>query len=94
MYTAKETEDRIADVKLAANKAKNEARATASNIRDELESAAHRTGRSVREFLQAANDEISHASDVVTTRIHEKPVQSSAIALGIGVVLGAILLRR
>lgn len=94
MFSAtKDAEDRVADVKLAANKAKNEARAGAANVRDELEHAAHRTGRSVREFLHTAGDELSHAQEAVTSQIRHKPVQSTLIALGAGVILGALLRR-
>jgi ElaB/YqjD/DUF883 family membrane-anchored ribosome-binding protein len=94
MYTSnKEADDRVADVKLAANKARNEVRAGAANIRDEIEDAAHRTGRSVREFLHAANDEFHHAQDVVTNQIRTKPVQSTLVALGAGFVLGALFRR-
>jgi len=94
MYSsAKDTDDRVADVKLAANKAKNEVRASASHIRDELEEAARRTGTSVREFLHIAGDELSHASEAVTGQIRNKPMQSALIALGAGFVLGALFRR-
>lgn len=90
---AKEADDRIADVKLAANKAKNETRATAANIRDELEHAAHHAGSSIREFLHNTGDEVSQVSEAVTTKIREKPVQSTLVALGAGFLLGALFRR-
>ena len=93
MYSTKENEDRVADVKLAANKVKNDVRDGASNLRDDLQNAANRTGRSVREFFHTASDEFNHAADSVTTQIRHKPVQSSLIALGAGFILGALLRR-
>ncbi len=70
------------DIHEAADAAEHDLRATANKM-----------GRKVRGFLDESSEGISHAAETVSTRIHEKPVQSSMIALGVGVVLG-ILLRR
>jgi hypothetical protein len=44
-------------------------------------------------MYNSASDEISHASGAVTGEIRSNPIRSSAIALGLGVVIGALLRR-
>ncbi len=46
-----------------------------------------------REFINSASENLSTATDKVNQRIHENPVQSSFVALGIGFVLGMLLIR-
>jgi len=65
----------------------------AQDIKGDLSNAANLAGRKVRSLYNSASDEISHASDTVTTEIRTNPVRSSMIALGIGVLLGALLRR-
>ena len=60
---------------------------------DDLHDAANQAGRKVRGMLDTAGDEITHAGNRVSKEIHTNPVQSSLIALGVGVVLGALLRR-
>jgi len=72
---------------------KDSAQNTAQDIKSDLNNAANQAGRKVRSLYNSASDEISHASDTVTTEIRTNPVRSSMIALGIGVVLGALLRR-
>ena len=62
-------------------------------IRDDLNHAANQAGRKVRNMFNSASDEISHASENVTTEIRANPVRSSAIALGVGVLIGALIRR-
>lgn len=66
---------------------------SANEIKDELQDAANQAGRKVRRAFNSASDEISSASDKVTTEIRTNPVRSSVIALGVGMVLGALLRR-
>lgn len=63
------------------------------DVNDDLHDAANQAGRKVRGILDTASDEITHAGDRVSKEIHTNPVQSSLIALGVGVVLGALLRR-
>ncbi|MDX2073770.1 MAG: DUF883 C-terminal domain-containing protein [Alphaproteobacteria bacterium] len=58
---------------------------------ESLHDAAHNAGRKVRSMLHSASDELSHARDYVGTEIRSNPVRSSVIALGVGVLLGALL---
>lgn len=80
-------------VKNAANNLKNEAREEWEETRDDLSAIANRAGKRVRSFLNSASDELTHASDTVTTQIRSNPVQSSLIALGAGFILGALFRR-
>ncbi len=66
---------------------------SAHEMKEELQSAANQAGRKVRKAFNSASDEISYASDKVTGEIRANPVRSSVIALGVGVVLGALLRR-
>jgi len=72
---------------------KDSAQNTAQDVKRDLSIAANQAGRKVRSLYNSASDEISYASDTVTKEIRTNPVRSSMIALGIGVVLGALLRR-
>lgn len=60
---------------------------------ESLHDAAHNAGAKVRGMIHNATDELSHARDYVGTEIRTNPVRSSVIALGVGVLLGALLRR-
>lgn len=60
---------------------------------ESLHDAAHNAGRKVRGVIHSASDELSHAREYVDMEIHSNPVRSSVIALGVGVLLGALLRR-
>jgi ElaB/YqjD/DUF883 family membrane-anchored ribosome-binding protein len=76
-----------------AIKLKNASQNTAHEVSNDLHDVANQAGRKVRSMYNAASDEISQASDKVTTEIRSNPVRSSMIALGVGVLLGALLRR-
>lgn len=59
----------------------------------DLRDTAAKMGQKTRTFVENAKEEAFEASDKVTKHIHEKPLQSSVIALGIGFVLGALFRR-
>ena len=82
MSTTKAKDKTIKNVKMASD-----------DMQDELHDAANQAGRKVRGMLDSASGELSHAGEVVSKEIHTNPVQSSLIALGVGVVLGALLRR-
>jgi len=86
-------DDNISNLKNVGQNLRALAGETAEEARVELRDAAEKAGRKVRTFLHSASDEISHASDTVTTQIRSNPVQSSLIALGVGFVLGALFRR-
>lgn len=77
------------DVKNAVSKTRNKA----NHVVEDLSHYANDAGKRVRHFIDSANDELHHASDRVTGEIRANPVRSSAIALGLGFVLGALFRR-
>jgi ElaB/YqjD/DUF883 family membrane-anchored ribosome-binding protein len=58
-----------------------------------LRNAAHNTGRKLRGMINTASEEISHAGECVSEEIRSNPVRSGVIALGVGVLIGALLRR-
>ena len=47
-----------------------------------------------REYYDDASERLDEAQRYITERVQERPVQSTAIALGVGVVLGLLLAGR
>ncbi len=91
------------DLEEGGRRVKKEMRDTASNVRDDLNfgSMAHAVGEQVGKFvdnasesISSAKESISEATDTATAQIRENPLVATAIAVGIGVVLGALLRRR
>jgi hypothetical protein len=58
------------------------------------EQKARDAGVKVRHVIDAASGEVTEFAEEVESRILKKPVESTMLALGIGLVLGAILGRR
>jgi ElaB/YqjD/DUF883 family membrane-anchored ribosome-binding protein len=84
-----------------ARRIKRDAEDAADDIRGDLSSAAHHLGEQLREFAESAGEGIAHAKDsvvdagdAVATKIRKNPMPSALIALGVGVVVGALLRRR
>lgn len=92
MFTAVK-DDNISNLKHTAQNFRAAANETVEEAKGDLREAAGKAGRKVRHFLQSTGDELTHAKDAVTSQIRTNPVQSSLVALGIGVVLGALLRR-
>ena len=82
------------DVRDAAQDAQNDltsmARVVGEQVRDFVETAVS----SASDGLSTARETLSDATGTVSKRIHKKPLESAAIALGIGIILGAFLRRR
>lgn len=81
------------ELKQSASHIKDAARDTAGDIREDLRDTANRAGRKVRGFIDTTADEFSNVAGNVNSQIHEKPLQASLIALGLGFVLGALFRR-
>jgi ElaB/YqjD/DUF883 family membrane-anchored ribosome-binding protein len=80
---------------------KKHMRETANGAQSDLSSMAHAVGEQVREMVESATAGMSHARDSISdatgnvaAHIRRNPLPASAIALGIGVLLGAFLRRR
>ena len=93
MYSTVNKEDNLSNLKTTAQNVRDAASDTATEVRQDMREAANRAGRRVRSFLNTAGDEIGNATDTVSDQIRSKPLQSSLIALGIGVVLGSLMRR-
>ena len=87
------TKETIHDFRNTAGALKSDLQNAADKAETTLRDTAYNAGRKAKEIWGTASDEISQATDTVTTQIRKKPVQSSLIALGAGVILG-LLLRR
>ncbi len=85
--------DTIADAKTASYSAAHDLHDGADGISSEFADYAQKAGRNVRNFIDDTSHKITHAGDRVSNEIRNNPIRSSAIALGVGVVLG-VLLRR
>jgi ElaB/YqjD/DUF883 family membrane-anchored ribosome-binding protein len=59
----------------------------------ELHDAADKAGAVLNDAYQIATENLTHAADSVKTKIRTKPVQATLIALGAGIILGALLNR-
>lgn len=55
---------------------------------------AHEAGRKVREVIDHATHDVRDAAAMTEQQIRENPVKASAIAAGIGFVLGLLFRRR
>lgn len=87
--------------KEAMHGAADTARETVIEIKDDLNDVVHRAGavankagRKVRNLVDTASHEVAHAGKSVSAHIKDKPVQSSLMALGAGIVLGVLLRRK
>jgi ElaB/YqjD/DUF883 family membrane-anchored ribosome-binding protein len=60
---------------------------------DGLHAAAHQAGESVRGMYNSASNELTHAGDRMKAEIRSNPIRSSAIALGVGALIGMLMRR-
>ncbi len=76
-----------------AIKLKTVSQSTAHELNKDLHVVANEAGRKIRSLYNSASEEISQAGDKVSAEIRTNPVRSSMIALGLGVLLGALIRR-
>ena len=81
------------EIKETTRHLKDDARDAASAVRDDLEEVARRAGSHVREFADSAEHGLKDAGGAVATKIRENPIQSSLLALGMGLVVGMLYRR-
>ena len=65
----------------------------AGEVRGNLDVMAHEAGLKARQVYNSTSETTKYELQNVRRKIHEKPVQSSLIALGIGIVLGSMFRR-
>ena len=83
----------IDDAVKAARHFGHDVHAATGAVKDDLEEAARRTGHHIREMADSAGHSLKGAEQALTVKIRENPVQSSLIALGIGLVVGRLFRR-
>ncbi|MDR3449547.1 MAG: hypothetical protein P4M15_07360 [Alphaproteobacteria bacterium] len=59
-------------------------------VKDEIESIAETAGRYARKAVEEGRH-LAEGGEGIVTAIREEPIKASLIALGVGVVLGALL---
>ncbi len=79
------------DAQDAARTIGNTARDAASNVGDDFRAVANRAGQQARRVFFTAKDELGSAADTVTGQIRQKPLQSTLIALGAGLLVGLLV---
>src|ERR1700733_6552307 len=85
--------DAVKNLRDNARRTKEDLRDAVDTIRDDAESIAHEAGRQVRQVVNDAEKKVIAASKTVSDSIHANPMQSSLIALGVGVFLGMLFRR-
>lgn len=65
-----------------------------NNVVTDLADGANKLGEQMRAWFDNASVQAKDNAKKVESQIKAKPVESSLIALGVGVVLGALLTRR
>jgi len=92
-FAARDIKNAANDANYSAKSALNSAEAAGHNVVDDIASYANQAGHKVRQFIDDAGDELTQASDRVTTEIRANPVRSTFVALGVGFLLGALARR-
>lgn len=87
-HAAHEESHIVHDVKEAAHRFKDDARDAAATLKDDVEEIARRTGRHAREMADSAGHDVADAGEAILIKIRDNPIQSSLIALGVGLALG------
>ena len=72
---------------------KNDISDTVDALNGDLHKMAHQAGGHLREYADSAETNVKETADSVAKQIRANPIKSSLIALGAGVVLGALFRR-
>lgn len=86
--------EEAANLKAKAEEAKAIAREKAGQIKDKASEYYETARERGREYYDEAHDRFDDAHRYVSERVQERPLQSTAIALGVGVVIGLLLAGR
>lgn len=69
------------------------ARTAAGELQDEFDNMSSQYGAKARKLLEAAQGEFNDINEVVTREIKANPWRSGLIAMGLGIVVGALITR-
>jgi ElaB/YqjD/DUF883 family membrane-anchored ribosome-binding protein len=89
----KKEEDTVENLRHSAHNLGNAAHQTAKEASRDLRDSAYDAGRKARGLLDTATSEFGNIGENLKSELHKNPGRSSAIALGIGLVLGLFLSR-
>jgi len=84
----------LKDVKETIHQAQETCCAKAEDVREDLREVAHNAGQKVREIYDTATNQSRDATAMVEKQMRSNPLAASAIAAGVGFLLGALLRRR
>lgn len=82
-----------ADISEGTRRVKSDIRGTVHAVRDDIEDIARHAGRQMRDLANSAEESVAAATETVTGRIRDNPVQSTLMALGAGFLLGLFFRR-
>lgn len=82
------------DLKASARHLNSDAHDAAAAVKEDVLDAARRTGQHARDMADSASHSMSDVVQTMTHKIRENPIQSSVIALGVGLFAGMIFSRR
>jgi len=88
------THETADDAASGARRIKEDVRVAANNVKSDLEDMAHQAGEQARTFVGNAEQNVTEIAESVTSHIKENPIQSSLIAVAVGMFLGLALFRR
>ncbi|MDD4617082.1 MAG: DUF883 C-terminal domain-containing protein [Alphaproteobacteria bacterium] len=84
----------IGDAKERLGSMRDEARETAGKVRNDLQGLAYDAGHMAKQYVEAGQRGVRKTACALAETIQKKPLQSSAIAVGIGLVMGMLMRRR
>ena len=95
------TENAIDNAKSSARTAEANIRDAAGHVRaiggtvqDNLRDFAYEAGQRVNDYVSAGRERAQHVAEDYADTVRERPIQTSLIALGLGVIVGIFLNRR
>jgi len=101
MYGTTQSEDlraknqtTVDDIRDGARRIKEDVRQAAGTFKNDIEDVAREAGAQARACAGSVEKNVKDTLGSVTNKINDNPVQSSVIALGVGVLLGLVFFRR
>ena len=86
-------DEAINNAKKAGRQFEDAGRQAVNDVKNDLASAAHNAGQEVRRRLNTAVEKAEEVTSDVESRIRNKPVESTLLALGAGFLIGFLARR-
>ena len=81
------------DIKSTYYNAKQDVHDAANGAHEDLSKVVNTAGRTAREYLDTAANQLADTTEKVNTEIHANPVRSTLVAMGVGFILSSLLRR-